>query len=65
MYSSFSLSVFIIMTFNKMKIQSECSGNLKDWDKLIHCGAYSDKGIPNNMISLYTKYFRHKVILFI
>ena len=33
-----------------MNIQGECSGNLKDWDKLIQCGAYSDKGIPNNMI---------------
>ena len=40
-----------------MKIQSECSGNLKDWDKLIHCGAYSDKGIPNNMISLHKNDF--------
>ena len=50
------------MTFNKMKIQSECSGNLKDWDKLIQCGAYSDKGIPNKMISLYTKYLRLNIL---
>ena len=55
MYFSFSLSVFIIITFDRIKTQSECSGNLKDWDRLLHCGAHSDKGIPNNLISLYTK----------